>query len=132
MTSRSRKIAKAFGSAGVLSKATQAVPQEVGGGVEPVANEAALGTGNAGDLKFSTATKSAFLYDGTEWDRIQTGTNAAPFFKVSPVDVSLGSQESASVSVLAGDPEGFPITYSWDALKVDSSLTVHYLSLIHI
>ena len=126
MTSRSRKIAKAFGSAGVLSKATQAVPEEVGGGVEPVANEAALGTGNAGDLKFATATKSAFLYDGTEWDRIQTGSNAAPFFKVSPVAVSLGDQESASVSVLAGDPEGFPITYSWDALKVDSSATIHY------
>ena len=33
MTSRSRKIAKAFGSAGVLSKATQAVPEEVGGTV---------------------------------------------------------------------------------------------------
>jgi len=124
--SRSRKIAKAFGSAGVLAKATQAVPEEVGGGVEPVANEAALGAGNAGDLKFATATKSAFLYDGTEWDRIQTGNNAAPFFKVLPTTVSLGSEESASISVLAGDPEGFPITYSWDALKVDSSATVHY------
>lgn len=126
MTSRSRKIAKAFGSAGVLSKATQAVPEEVGGGVEPVAHEGALGTGNAGDLKFATATKSAFLYDGSEWDRIQTGSNAAPFFKVSPVAINLGDQESASVSVLAGDPEGFPITYSWDALKVDSSATIHY------
>lgn len=127
MSSRSRKVAKAFGSSGVLAKATQAVPEAVGGGgVEPVANEAALGSGNAGDLKFATATKSAFLYDGNEWDRIQTGSNAAPFFKVSPTQVSLGSQESASVSVLAGDPEGFPITYSWDALKVDSSQTIHY------
>ena len=126
MTSRSRLVAKAFGSAGVLAKATQAVPEEVGGGVEPVANEAALGSGNAGDLKFSTATKSAFLYDGSEWDRIQTGSNAAPFFKVAAEAISLGDQESASLSVLAGDPEGFPITYSWDALKVDSSATVHY------
>ena len=127
MTSRSRKVAKAFGSSGVLAKATQAVPEAVGGGgVEPVANEAALGSGNAGDLKFATATKSAFLYDGNEWDRIQTGNNAAPFFKVAPTDVSLGDQESATLSVLAGDPEGFPITYSWDALKVDSSQTVHY------
>ena len=50
MTSRSRLVAKAFGSSGVLANATQAVPQEVGGGVEPVANDAALGTGNAGDL----------------------------------------------------------------------------------
>ena len=40
MTSRSRLVAKAFGSSGVLANATQAVPQEVGGGVEPVANEA--------------------------------------------------------------------------------------------
>ena len=121
--SRSRSIAKAFGKLGVLAKASTG--QSVGG-VAPVANEAALGTGDVGEMKFTTATKSAFLYDGTEWDRIQTGNNAAPFFKVAPTDVSLGDQESATLSVLAGDPEGFPITYSWDALKVDSSQTVHY------
>ena len=63
MSSRSRLVAKAFGKSGVLSKATLDVPEEVGGGVEPVANEAALGSGNAGDLKFATSTKAAYLYD---------------------------------------------------------------------
>ena len=57
MSSRSRLVAKAFGSSGVLSKATQAVPEEVGGGAEEVANTAALGTGNAGAQKFVTANK---------------------------------------------------------------------------
>ena len=126
MVSRSARVGQAFGSKGVLNNAAKVDAEAVAGGVEPVANDAALGTGNAGDLKFSTASKSAFLYDGTEWDRIQTGGNAAPFFKVGAEAISLGSQESASLSPLAGDPEGFPITYSWDALKIDSSATVHY------
>ena len=123
MTSRSRSVAKAFGKQGVLAKATSGLSV---GGVAPVANEAALGTGDVGDLKIATATKSAFLYDGTEWDRIQTGGNAAPFFKKSPTALTMGGLDSETVSVLAGDPEGFPVTYSWDALKVDSSNTVHY------
>ena len=126
MVSRSARVGQAFGSKGVLNNAAKVDAEEVGGGVEPVANEAALGTGNAGDLKFATATKSAFLYDGSEWDRIQTGNNAAPFFNKTATTINLGENDSATVNVHAGDPEGFPITYSWDALKVDSANTIHY------
>ena len=116
MSSRSRLVAKAFGSSGVLAKATQAVPEEVGGGVEPVANEAALGSGNAGDLKFATSTKSAYLYDGTEWDRISTGNNETPRLTTTPAStLNLEADGSTSQLVMAAsDPEGFPITYSSD------------------
>ena len=62
MVSRSARVGQAFGSKGVLNNAAKAEVEAVAGGVEPVANEAALGTGNTGDLKFATATKSAFLY----------------------------------------------------------------------
>jgi len=123
MVSRSAKIGKAFGKSGVLAKASEGKSV---GGVEPVADESALGAGEAGDLKIATSTKSAFLYDGTEWDRIQTGNNAAPFFNKTATEVALSENDSATVNVHAGDPEGFPITYSWDALKVDSANTVHY------
>lgn len=126
MTSKARLVSKAFGKRGVLKNATADTVAAIGGGVTAVANEAALGSGSATDLKFATATKSLFLHDGTEWDRVQTGGNAAPFFNVSPGVLSLGSNDSSTVTVHAGDPEGFPITYRWDALKADSSQTIHY------
>ena len=98
------------------------------GGVSPIDSSGLLPSSgnNAGDMRIATSSKSLHLWDGAEWDQIQSGGNAAPFFKVSPIAVTLGSQESSTVSVLAGDPEGFPVSYSWDALKVDSSQTVHY------
>ena len=116
MTSRSRKIAKAFGSAGVLSKATLDVPEEVGGGAEEVANTAALGTGNAGAQKFVTANKSLYVYDGTEWDRINAGGDENPRLTTTPATShSLNSDGSTSqITIAAEDPEGFPITYSHD------------------
>ena len=116
MTSRSRKIAKAFGSAGVLSKATLDVPEEVGGGAEEVANTAALGTGNAGAQKFVTANKSLYVYDGTEWDRINAGGDENPRLTTTPATShSLNSDGSTSqITIAASDPEGFPITYSHD------------------
>ena len=83
MTSRSRLVAKAFGSSGVLSKATQAVPEAVGGGAEEVANTAALGTGTVGEQKFVTASKSLYVYDGSEWDQI-TGAGSVPFVQTEP------------------------------------------------
>ena len=77
MTSRSRKIAKAFGSAGVLSKATQAVPEEVGA-AETADSAGVLGTANTGVSKFSTNDKKLFVYNGIAWDKILSGTDGPP------------------------------------------------------
>ena len=84
MVSRSAKVGQAFGSKGVLSKATAAVVEEVGGGgVEEASNDsAALGTGTAGALKFAANRKTLHMYDGTEWDRITGGTDAAPVITI--------------------------------------------------
>ena len=115
MTSRSRLVAKAFGSSGVLAKATQAVPQEVGGGVEEASNDsAALGTGTAGALKFAANRKTLHMYDGTEWDRIAGGTDAAPVITEDASDVSVAATatDSTRVNFKVTDPEGFPISYS--------------------
>jgi len=122
MTSRSRLVAKAFGSSGVLAKATQAVPEAVGGGAEEVANTAALGTGTVGQQKFVTASKSLYVYDGSEWDQI-TGGGAVPFVKNEPTTstISLDPYTGATVEVnmLSVDPNGFPMKYTVD-YKADS------------
>ena len=116
MVSRSAKVGQAFGSKGVLSKATAAVVEEVGGGVEEVANTAALGTGTAGEQKFVTSNKSLYIYDGSEWDRIPSGGDEIPTLTTTPastLDLNADGTTSA-VTIAASDPEGFPITYSHD------------------
>ncbi len=112
--SRSRSIAKAFGKTGVLAKASTG--QSVGG-VAPVTNAAALGTGEVGDQKFVTANKSLYIYDGSEWDQI-SGGGAVPFVKNEPAagTVSLNPYTGAAVDVnmLSIDPNGFPMKYTID------------------
>ena len=116
MVSRSAKVGQAFGSKGVLSKATAAVVEEVGGGgVEEASNDsAALGTGTAGALKFATNRKTLHMYDGTEWDRIAGGTDAAPVITedAPTVSVAATATDSSRVNFKVTDPEGFPISYS--------------------
>jgi len=114
--SRAFRIGQAFGTKGVLAKATQDVPEEVGGGVEEVANTAALGTGTAGEQKFVTSNKSLYIYDGSEWDRIPSGGDEIPTLTTTPastLDLNADGTTSA-VTIAASDPEGFPITYSHD------------------
>ena len=119
MVSRTFKVAKAFGSSGVLSKATQAVPEEVGGGgVIAYANLAAFpSSGNtAGDYGFATNTKALYVWDGAEWDRISSGGDETPTLTTTPAS-SLNLETDGSTSQLviaASDPDGFPITYSYD------------------
>ena len=116
MVSRSAKVGQAFGSKGVLSKATAAVVEEVGGGgVEEAANDsAALGTGTAGALKFAANRKTLHMYDGTEWDRIAGGTDAAPVITEDALAVTVAATatDSTRVNFKVTDPEGFPISYS--------------------
>ena len=114
MVSRTFRVGKAFGAKGVLAKATQSVPEAVGG-VEAVSNDSAgLGTGNPGDLKFASNRKSLHLYDGNEWDRIAGGQDADPVIitDATVTEVSAGSIDSARQTFKVVDPEGFPISYS--------------------
>lgn len=118
MVSRSAKVGQAFGSKGVLNKAAKSIGgvEEVGApGVEEATNDsAALGTGTAGALKFATNRKTLHMYDGTEWDRIAGGTDAAPVIIEDAEDNSVGalSTDSSRIKFKVADPEGFPISYS--------------------
>ena len=167
MTSRTFKVGKAFGSSGVLAKATQAVPEEVGGTVAVsdtppsnpnngkfwwdsttaklyvryedgssnqwvtvngadgaaatptvYANTSALpSSGNTtGDFAFATLTKSLHVWDGSQWDRISSGGDEIPTLTTTPASaIALnGDGTNTAITIAASDPEGFPITYSYD------------------
>jgi len=111
----------------------------VSGGAKPVANDAALPTsGNStGDLKFNEAKKTVHVWDGTEWDRILSGTDGSPVWYDSSTGAYLSrpnttaqkafdaglSNDSAALdfTVSAIDPEGFPITYDYDLFPANPS-----------
>lgn len=98
--------AGAAGSAGASSSPTS------------YANLAAFpSSGNtAGDFGFATDTKAVYVWDGTEWDRIYTDTNAVPEWATEPpTSATLAIDGTATnQTVVASDPEGFPIEYSYD------------------
>ena len=75
-------------------------------------------SGNSvGDLAFATLTKSLHVWDGSEWDRINSGGDENPRLTTVPAStLTLSGVTGAnqSVTMVASDPEGFPITYSYD------------------
>ena len=106
-------IAAPAGPAGVAG------PSGAGGSsVTSYANLAAFpSSGNtAGDFGFATDTKAVYIWDGTEWDRIYTDTNAVlEWTTAPPATADLASDGTATnQTVVASDPEGFPIEYSYD------------------
>ena len=89
----------------------------LGGGVTEYANAAALPTsGNSlGDLAVTADTKAMYMWDGTEWDKVYLGPDMIPEFTSSPLtSYNLTSGSNTIITVAATDPDGFPITYSYD------------------
>ena len=117
MVSRSARVGQAFGSKGVLNNAAKSTVEAVaGGGVTTADNDSAgLGSGVAGDLKFASNRKTLHMYDGTEWDRIAGGTDAAPVItEDAPV---------VGVPALATDSD------LWSRYLTHLFLTAHHLTL---
>jgi len=69
-----------------------------------------------GNYAWATDTKALYVWDGTEWDRLTTGGSENPRFSTTPgTSIDLESDGSnTAITVVASDPEGFPITYSHD------------------
>ena len=89
-----------------------------GSSVTSYANLAAFpSSGNTvGDFGFATDTKAVYIWDGTEWDRVYTDTNAVPEWTTAPpatADLAIDGT-ATNQTVVASDPEGFPIEYSYD------------------
>ena len=103
----------------VQSNPAQPGPTGSGGGggasVTSYANTSAFpSSGNSvGDFAFATNTKTVYIWDGSEWDRIAAGVDESPVIITEPPStVTLdGNGSNSTVTMLATDPEGFDITY---------------------
>lgn len=93
-------------------------PSTPSGGIASVSSYATLPSSpNEKDMVWVTSEKQLYIYDGTEWDRFYTDTNATPDWTTEPpsIAVNLAIDGTATVqTVVASDPEGFPIEYSYD------------------
>jgi len=69
------------------------------------------------DVTGSGALKSLYIWDGSEWDKISSGPQIGPRYTTTPTsEVDLDTSGVAStLTAVAVDESGFPITYDWDA-----------------
>ena len=79
-----------------------------------------------GDFGFTTNTKSLYIYDGADWDRVYNGPNQDVYWDSGYEPGSflqLENDGTATVVTLkASDPEGFPVTYSYDLLPSNARM----------
>jgi hypothetical protein len=92
-------------------------PSTPSGGIASASSYATLPTSpNEKDMVWVTSEKQLYIYDGTEWDRFYTDTNATPDWTTEPPDAAVLAKDGTATvqTVVASDPEGFPIEYSHD------------------
>ncbi len=67
-----------------------------------------------GDLAYAQDTNTLYVYDGSSWDRISSGSDESPRVTTEPATThSLNSDGTTStVTMVAEDPEGFDIEYA--------------------
>jgi len=95
-------------------------PSSPSGGITSVGNYAGLpASPSETDLAWVSDQKALYVYDGTEWDRVSTGSQVSPRFTTTPpVDHSLSSSgQTSAITTVAVDDAGFPITYDWDGFS---------------
>lgn len=118
--SKARDVSRLFSKTGSSSS-------DIGSSTVIYANLAAFpDSGNtAGDMAFATDTKAVYVWDGTEWDRVYTGSQTTPSFTTDPPSNLLLNTDGSNnvVTVAATDPQGFPISYEFDGVSGDSSYT---------
>ena len=120
---------------GSSSQWVQSAPQQAGvAGADGTsasptsyANLAAFpSSGNtAGDFGFATDTKAVYVWDGTEWDRINSGNDALPEITTAlPASLNIEPSAANAITIAANDPDGFPLTYDYDTNPADVSSLV--------
>ena len=70
-------------------------------------------------MGYATDTNAAYMSDGTSWQRMSIGSQVGPQYSTPPpathtLDPTGGA---TSISAVAVDESGFPVTYDWDALS---------------
>ena len=110
------------------ASASSWVPASPSGGITSVGNYAGLpASPSETDLAWVQDQKALYVYDGTEWDRVSTGSQFAPRFTTAPpAEHTLNNAGgTTSFTVVAVDEDSFPIIYDWDAF---TSSTVYSTS----
>ena len=141
--SRAFRVGQSFGKLGVLSKASQLDPEAVGGASTASHDSSATLPASAaiGEQAFVSATNTLYMWNGSGWYKIAI-VNNAPFWDStgepgSTFELALDGT-ATTVTVLAQDSEGLPLTYSYQtggAMTTMASISqggAGNLSLIHI
>ena len=89
------------------------------GGVGPTGRRSFTNIGSftsgdyVGELAVANDTKAVYMWDGSAWKRFNVGADEFPNFTTQPSStIALQPGANSTVTVVAEDPEGFPITYS--------------------
>ena len=72
----------------------------------------------AGDMGFATDTKSSYMWDGVAWQRMSMGPQIGPRYTTTPPPTHTLNNDgttATTITAVAIDESGFPITYDWDA-----------------
>ena len=94
-------------------------PGEIGPGVPTVyANLAGFpSSGNSvGDFGIANDNKALYMWNGSAWTRANVGADALPEITTTPASTHTLNSDgtNTAITIVASDPEGFPITYSHD------------------
>ena len=71
----------------------------------------------AGNIGFAIDTKASYMWDGVAWQRMSIGNQLGPRYTTSPSAThDLNSDgTTTTLTAVAVDDSGFPVTYDWDA-----------------
>jgi hypothetical protein len=81
-------------------------------------NELPGDNNTTGSFAYISSTKQLYIWDGSMWDRVYTGTEQVPDVLTEPaasvaIIFSSSTTVQHTVPFSASDPEGFPITYDY-------------------
>ena len=112
--------------AGLDSAATLSLINEnAGSGVTSYDSAGLLpsSSNTAGDLAFVKNKKAMYVWDSSEWDRLYNGPETSLTWTTEAL-ASYGLNQdgtSTTITTVASDPEGFPITYSYDVTPTNQT-----------
>jgi hypothetical protein len=93
-------------------------------GKKSFANAASFpASGNTGEIIVDQSTGKLHVWKGSKWDRVASGPDAGLNFTTEAQSsyVLASDGTATTVTVAASDPDGFPVTYSYDVVPANQS-----------
>ena len=93
-----------------------------GSGVTSYANKTAIdavSNPDEGSLAFDEDKNVLYIRAGSAWERVQHGGNSGPIFTTTPAATLTLNRDGtgSTITAVAADEGGFPVTYDWDAFS---------------